>query len=268
MTDIGARAQQPGPGLRGRVARHQLPAFFVLTYAWSWTCWAPLLLGAGGTPLLLIGGLGPFVAAWAVTWLSGEPVRDWARAIVRWRVPARWWAWALGLPALLYAVVNALLAALGREVDWSLALERAPAYPATFVFVAVLGGGLEEPGWRGFALPRLQERLGPLRATALLGLLWGVWHVPLYGPLGFAVPFVLAFLYTPLYNRTGSVLLCVLLHASFTPAQDHLVLLAAEPVHTGLLDTVDLVLFGTYAGAALLVVALTRGRLGAGRPRR
>src|SRR5690606_8411033 len=99
---------------------------------------------------------------------------------------------------------------------------------ATFVFVAVLGGGLEEPGWRGFALPRLQERLGPLRATALLGLLWGVWHVPLYGPLGFAVPFVLAFLYTPLYNRTGSVLLCVLLHASFTPAQDHLVLLAAE----------------------------------------
>jgi uncharacterized protein len=62
------------------------------------------------------------------------------------------------------------------------------------------------------------------------------------------------------------VLLCVLLHASFTPAQDHLVLLAEEPVHTGLLDTVDLVLFGTYAGAALLVVALTRGRLGSRRP--
>lgn len=268
MADVSARDRAPGRGVRGRIARHQLVAFFVLAYAWSWAWWAPLLLGAGGAVLLVLGGFGPFVAAGAVTWLAGEPVRDWVRAIVRWRAPARWWAWALGLPALLYAAVNAVLVALGREVDWSLALERTPVYLSGLVFVAVLGGGLEEPGWRGFALPRLQERFGPLRATALLGLLWGVWHVPLYGPLGFAVPFVLAFLYTPLYNRTGSVLLCVLLHASFTPAQDHLVLLAADPVHTGLLDAVDLVLFGTYAGAALLVVVLTRGRLGAVRPRR
>ncbi|MEX5294364.1 type II CAAX endopeptidase family protein [Kocuria sp. CPCC 205268] len=268
MADVGARDRTTGRGLRGRIARHQLVAFFALAYAWSWACWTPLLLGAGGAALLVLGGFGPLLAAWAVTVLAGQPVRDWARAIVRWRVPVRWWAWALGLPAALYAVVNAVLAALGRDVDWSLALERAPAYLATFAFVAVLGGGLEEPGWRGFALPRLQERLGPLRATALLGLLWGLWHVPLYGPLGFAVPLLLAFLYTPLYNRTGSVLLCVLLHASLTPAQDHLVLLGADPVHTGLLDTVDLVLFGTYAAAALLVVVLTRGRLGAARPRR
>ncbi|MUN61801.1 CPBP family intramembrane metalloprotease [Kocuria sediminis] len=265
MAVAGGHAPAPRGGTRAWTARHPLLAFFLLAYAWSWACWAPLLAGAGGT--LVLGGFGPFLAAAAVTWLAGEPLRPWARAIVRWRVPARWWAWALGLPALLYAVVNLVLGALGREIDWSLALGRAPAYLATFAFVAVLGGGLEEPGWRGFALPRLQQRLGPLRATALLGLLWGVWHVPLYGPLGFVVPLVLAVFYTPLRNRTGSVLLCVLLHASFTPAQDHLVLLAAEPVHTGLLDVVDLVVLGTYAGAALLVVVLTRGRLGAPRPR-
>ncbi|MFC4905373.1 CPBP family intramembrane glutamic endopeptidase [Kocuria oceani] len=262
MADVGTRERSPGGGVRSWAGRHQLVVYFALAYAWSWTWWAPLLLGAGGTVLLLLGGFGPLLAAAAATRLAGEPLRPWARAIVRWRVPVRWWAWALGLPALLYAVVNLVLVALGREVDWSLALARAPAYLAGFAFVAVLGGGLEEPGWRGFALPRLQARLGPLRATALLGLLWGVWHVPLYGPLGFAVPFVLAFFYTPLYNRTRSVLLCVLLHASFTPSQDHLVLLAADPVHTGLLDVVDLVLFGTYAGAALIVVGLTRGRLG------
>ena len=45
----------------------------------------------------------------------------------------------------------------------------------------------------------------------------GIWHVPLYGPAGFVVPLVLAFYYTWLYNQTKSVLLCILLHASFTP---------------------------------------------------
>jgi membrane protease YdiL (CAAX protease family) len=252
----------PAPGPRGWVARHQLSSYFVLAFAWSWLLWLPLLLGSGGPALLVLGGFGPLVAALAVTWLAGEPVGEWVRRLWLRRVPARWWACALGLPLLLYGVVNAVLAASGRPVDWSLALERAPAHLATLGFVAVLGGGLEEPGWRGFALPRLQDRLGPLAGTAVLGLVWGLWHVPLYGPLGFAVPFVLAFFYTWLYNRTGSVLLCVLLHASFTAAQDHLVLLPAAGEHAGALDTVDLVLFGAYVLGALAVVVLTGGRLG------
>jgi uncharacterized protein len=126
----------------------------------------------------------------------------------------------------------------------------------------VLGGGLEEPGWRGFALPHLQRRYTPMVATLILGLLWGVWHVPLYGPLGFVVPLVLAFFYTWLYNRTGSVLLCILLHASFTPAQDHLVLLPDALVEAEPLGTIDFVILGIYIAAALVLVVLTRGRLG------
>ncbi len=65
-----------------------------------------------------------------------------------------------------------------------------------------------------------------------------------------------------LYNRTGSVLLCILLHASFTPAQDHLVLLPDAVVHTESLGTIDFVILGTYVAAALVLVVLTRGRLG------
>jgi hypothetical protein len=76
------------------------------------------------------------------------------------------------------------------------------------------------------------------------------------------VPLVLAFFYTWLYNRTGSVLLCILLHASFTPAQDHLVLLPDAVVEAEPLGTIDFVIFGTYIAAALLLVVLTRGRLG------
>ena len=71
------------------------------------------------------------------------------------------------------------------------------------------------------------------------------------------VPLVLAFYYTWLYNKTKSVLLCILLHASFTPAQDHLLLTADSPL-------VDAVLLATYLVGAGVLIALTRGRLGYG----
>jgi membrane protease YdiL (CAAX protease family) len=174
------------------------------------------------------------------------------------RVAARFYAYALGLPLLLLAVVNLELVLLGHEVDLSLLPARL-AYVGTLVFIAVLGGGLEEPGWRGFALPRLQERHTPLRATLVLGALWGAWHIPAYGtPLATVFPFVLAFFYTWLYNASGSILLCILLHASFTASIDNLVLAADS-------TTVDVALFGTVLVAAVTLIGLTRGRLGATR---
>jgi membrane protease YdiL (CAAX protease family) len=162
----------------------------------------------------------------------------------------------------LYAVVTLVLQLLGSPVDWSLAADRLPAYLSTFVFVLFLGGALEEPGWRGFGLPVLQERYSPLRATLILGLVWGVWHIPVYGPAGFVVPLVLAFFYTLLWNATRSVGLCILLHASFTPAQDLFILMPQEQAYTPALDGPDWVILGIYVAAALLVVTLTRGRLG------
>jgi uncharacterized protein len=241
-------------------------AFVATAYALSWTLWgvAGLLVGPLGAPRaaaavpFVLGGFGPPAAAWLVLRWTGGSVRDWARPILRWRVPARYYLFALGVPAAIYAVVNVLLRVLGEPVEPGLVADRWPAYLATFAFTLTLGGAMEEPGWRGFALPRLQLRYSPLAATAILGLAWGMWHVPIYGPLGWLVPFVLAFLYTWLWNRTGSLLLCILLHASFTPAQEHLTLLARE-TH----GTTDLAIGIVYLAAAGIVIALTRGRLGA-----
>jgi membrane protease YdiL (CAAX protease family) len=250
-------------GFRGWVARYPLLAFFAFAYAWSWLAWLPGLLGVGGMVPLLIGGLGPLLAAVAVTRLSGESVRAWWRPVWRWRVGGRFYAYALGLPPLLYGLINLVLAVLGYRIDPSLFLGRLPAYLGTLAFVAILGGGLEEPGWRGFALPHLQRRHTPMVATLILGLAWGIWHIPLYGPLGFVVPLVLAFFYTWLYNRTGSVLLCILLHASFTPAQNHLILLPDTVVLAdGPANTIGLVTLGTYVAAVIALLILTRGRLG------
>ncbi len=240
--------------------RHPFGLFVFVAYALSWSLWLVAGLGGGTVPFLL-GALGPAASAAIVTRLRGGSLRAWLAPIVRWRVPLRWWLYALGLPAALYAVVSATLALLGEPVDWTLAVDRLPDYAGTFLFVLVLGGALEEPGWRGFGLPVLLDKHPPWRATLLLGLVWGVWHVPVYGPAGFVVPAILAFFYTTLWLATRSVGLCILLHASFTPAQDHLVLLPRAQAYTPALDTPDWVILGTYLVAALVLVALTRGRM-------
>jgi membrane protease YdiL (CAAX protease family) len=257
--------QSDSRGLRSVIMGHPLTSFFVIAYAISWSLWGIAALGAGQV-VFLLGGLGPLASALIVTRLSGASVVGWIRSLLVWRVNLGYYALALLFPVAIYAVINLVLAALGQTLDVTLLAVVAPGYLGTFFMVATVGGGFEEPGWRGFALPRLQERRSPLVATLLLGLAWGVWHIPLYGPAGFVVPLILAFFYTWLYNRTGSVLLCLLLHASFTPAQNFLTI-AVDPAPTGsgaasIGDSTDLVVLAVYLVAALALILATRGRLG------
>jgi hypothetical protein len=79
-------------------------------------------VGRSGHDPISIGGLGLMVAAAAVIRLTGGSLRDWFRPVWRWRVSPRWWAYALGLPALLYAAVSLVLQVSGSPVDWSLTL--------------------------------------------------------------------------------------------------------------------------------------------------
>lgn len=259
----------PGPTPRTRtstvnrwIAHHPIVAFVALAYAMSWLFWgAAFALGtdsALGAAAFVAGGFGPGAAAALVLWAGAGSLGRWARSIVRWRVPGRFWAYALGLPALLYAVANLVLVVLGEEVRFGLLGDRLVPYLGTFVLTMFLLGGQEELGWRGFALPRLEARFGPLGGTVVLGLIWSVWHLPL-GPLAMIVPFFLAFFYTWLYNRTGSVLLAILLHASFTPAQDHL-LLQSSIAH----GAADAAIGIAYLLGIVVLLIVTRGRLGFG----
>lgn len=253
VTAPRATVQRRGSRFVDWVRRHPLGGFVLLAYALSWTAWIPALLGAG-TAMIAVGAFGPAVAGGLVTHWTGGSVRQWLRPLWRWRVPGRFYLYALGLPILLFAIVNAELALLGENVELARLGDAVPAYLATFLAVSLVGGGQEEPGWRGFALDRYQARHSPVRATLLLGLVWGAWHLPLYG-LAFLGPLLFVFFYTWLYNRTESVLLCVLLHGSFTPALDHLVLAEDSA-------TVDLVIVGTLLAGAAALVGLTHGRLG------
>jgi membrane protease YdiL (CAAX protease family) len=164
-----------------------------------------------------------------------------------------YYLFALGFPVLLYGTANGLALLLGAERDLSLMDGVLPTYAATWGSVVFLGG-LEEPGWRGFAQPHLQQRLSPVRATLLIGIVWGLWHLPV-SPLAIVVTVPLAFFYAWLVNRTGSVLLCLLLHASITPAQEHLRL---TPDNTTLQASAVL----TLVACAVAFVIATQGRLG------
>jgi membrane protease YdiL (CAAX protease family) len=104
-------------------------------------------------------------------------------------------------------------------------------FPLGLLF-GLVAGLFEEPGWSGFADPRMRARLGPVAGAVVLGLLWGLWHLPVVDSLGAASPhghgwpaFFVAFvlvltslrvLISWVYNRSGSLLLAQLLHASST----------------------------------------------------
>ncbi|HSJ45555.1 MAG TPA: type II CAAX endopeptidase family protein [Euzebyales bacterium] len=238
-------------GARSFVRRRPVAAFVALAFALSWGFW--LLLYLTSSPVMFfLGALGPAMAAAIVAWQVGT-LQPWLGRVLRWRVSPWFYLFAFGFPVLLYGVSNAILAVFGAQPDLSLLGQRLPAYAVTWV-AAFFMGGLEEPGWRGFALPRLEQRYTPVRATLLLGVVWGLWHLPVE-PLAIVVTVPLAFFYTWLFNRTGSALLCVLLHASITPAQEHLSLVADSPV-------VDLTIGVTLIAAAIGFVVATRGRLG------
>jgi membrane protease YdiL (CAAX protease family) len=210
----------------------------VLAYLLSWVYWLVVLgiMGRDTLAWFVPGAFGPPLAALLVTALVDG--RDGTRAFLRrwvlWRVGARWYVLALvGLPAL--GLVVGLPFRDGTERFAGSSPSVVVTYLATWCFLVVLGGGQEEPGWRGFALPRMQERMGPLAASVVLGVLWGLWHLPVYvfvpgynsagsGVVSIAAS-VLVFtafgavgqslLLTWLFNHTGgSVLFAVLAHAS------------------------------------------------------
>lgn len=268
--------------LRTWVSGHPATAFFAFAYFYSWSFWAPAALGydgAVGQVAIFIGVWGPAAAGLTVTWLVGRSVRDWVRAMFHWRVPRRWYAYALLVPAALVAVVSAAFVVLGEHLDGSLLAGRLAMYVPMLVFLTLLGGGNEEWGWRGFALPELLERHRPVAATLVLGTLWAAWHLPLlaaqddlsHGLGGVELSVVLAatviniiglaFLYTYLYLRTRSTLLAVLLHGSFNAANGTLVL--RDEIEGNAYAVMQYCITVTTVLVAAVLVWTTRGQLGA-----
>jgi membrane protease YdiL (CAAX protease family) len=209
------------------VRRHRFSTFVVLTFVLTWLPWLTVawMLQTGRPPvvttLVLIGGFGPFLAAVLVAAAGGD-LRPWLGHLLDVGAPARVWAAAVLVPVALYAL------ALGGFLLAGGGFDRASVLPAAAIPAVVLAtfvrGGLEEPGWRGMALPVLQRRIGAFWASIAIGVIWALWHVPLFlmpGSSQAGTPF---WLYAPavvgisviatwLYNAAGGrVLVPVVFH--------------------------------------------------------
>jgi membrane protease YdiL (CAAX protease family) len=279
--------ERPDAGRGGLIARHPLVFFFTLTYLLTWGYF--VLFRALQLPQkrIFLGAAGPTVVAFLILAITlGKPgTLRLLRSYVHWRVGVQWYLVAvIGAAVLIFLSFAVVPGARAHFValDWTLLRSWLRSF-VVVLFFPPAGPLLEEGGWRGFALPRLQRLHGPLVGTLILGALWGVWHLQLFvGPLAMTSPnasfvsvvisFVLftigvtglSVFMTWVFNNTGgSVLLAVLAHAAFdgSPfAFDALFPSASEYYEPVSFQGMGIaVVFGV---AALILVVCTRGRLG------
>lgn len=212
---------------KGRASQATL-IFFAAAFGITWALQLPAVLAQRGLipgpveAYLLPAGLGAFgplpAALLAARWEQGPgSARALFRPLRNWRVGATWWLVALALPGAILVVGMAVYTLFGAHDanPW--------LYPPTNtqqILALLLIPVAEEIGWRGFALPRLQARIGALAASLVLGVFWTLWHFPVFLLAGIApstfswmFPFFIAgsVVFTWLYNR-GGLWLAVLAH--------------------------------------------------------
>jgi membrane protease YdiL (CAAX protease family) len=264
--------------------RHALVCYFLMAYGFSWIVWVPYVLSQDGLGLLpihltqlgLLPGayLGPLLSGLLMTAvLEGKPgVGRLLRRVVQWRVGWLWYPLILcGIPIVIVAGFLALPGAEAAihpvfpQIIW--------VFPLALIMEILTSGLAEEPGWRGFALPRLQQQLGPLLGSVILGILWQCWHLPLYltdwgggaGWLEICEAIIgnigLTIVITWVFNHTrGSLLIAILLHATI----DAFGVMAATslfPVQW-MQQNGNMALLLGFGAVALVLVVVTGGRLG------
>lgn len=206
---------------------------------------------------------GPFLTGVLVTAIADgrSGLKTYFGRIVRWRVGIQWYVAALLIPPVLRlsaVLLNVLAGApVPTSIQWPAWID---VFMEAFLFIS-LG---EEPGFRGFALPRLLEGRSALAASLILGVLHAIWHIPLFifgsdSPI--IIPIIIsgAVLNTWLFNKTnGSVLLTMLLHTSV-----HIMTYIFNPMFSGAdADRSLIMLAVAYVAMAVLLPILTGKELG------
>jgi hypothetical protein len=253
--------------------------YLIVTFGVAWLCWLPAVLETRGLlelpfpteAFLLLGIFGPLAGAAGATARQGgwPAVRGLLARILDVRIGVVWWLLILLVPFGVSALAWWSGSLLGGEVA-ELAVGEAPwTILTTLLLMMALGGGQEEFGWRGYALDVLQARWSALTASVVLGMIWGIWHLPLFFVAGtgqFYLPFWIFVLASPamsvlttwIYNSTGKRLFAaVLFHGAINAAMS---IFPAIQMEEGADQRTFLVLIGLYWLWAVGVAGLFGGR--------
>jgi membrane protease YdiL (CAAX protease family) len=251
-----------------------LVAYFVLAFAITWLSIIAFVASrsfqfdtfTAGDGLVLFGFmcLGPSTAGLVMTAVVGgrrglgglwSRIRRWGAA------PAMWAIALLTSPVITVTLLLVLAATVSSAFT--------PETRVVGLFIGIVAGVLEEIGWTGFATPRLLARYTPLAAGLVLGLIWASWHgladftgnIAVKGTEGWIVWFLTYWLVpltgyrvlmTWVYSRTGSVVVAMAMHASWTGWQFFL----SPAATTQAQDVVWHLLLSAGIWAVVLVVAV------------
>ena len=255
-----------------------IPAFFLLTFFIAWSLWLTAGFLAPGYFILTIipGAWAPSISAILLAYLSDgkSGIRQLLKGLLKWRVGFQWYLIVFfGIALIAYAAmgINILFGAHPGQISLpgGAPLSAWPVVVPLVFFVNIfLGGPLaEDIGWRGYILPKLRERMSPLKASLLIGVLWVLWHVPFYlfpeggvavgeVPLLWFAPLTIAWsvLFAWVYVNTESILMPVLFHAAINttlgtlgilgPPTGNMMPLALNTLLTWMAVGVVVVLFG------------------------
>lgn len=185
LSDVGHIASIRCPEAASQRA---IVLFVGLAFAWSWglglaasgmMAGSPML----GTALIMLAGFGPSLAGVAVVALSADAagLRAWMSRCLYRRVGWHWYLLAFVAPPAMMVSALAVNIFLGELPPVFPAASQIPLVIANFGLVLLIGGPLgEEMGWRGFLMPALTARTKWRAASVLVGVVWGLWHLPLF----------------------------------------------------------------------------------------
>lgn len=202
-------------------------AFVGLTFVLSWGAWgAAIVLQSEAALWRIAGAFGPTLAAVTLAGLAGRrAIGLLLRGFSKWRAPAWVYLFAMVSTATVGALALGLDHLLGGAPVWP-DIGTMGLIPVIFLWVLLFSVAGEETGWRGYLLPRFLDRMGPLTASLLIGVIWGLWHLPLWalpGDFHATIPVTLfllqllgfSILYTWLWLESGgSLVVAHVFHAA------------------------------------------------------
>ncbi|MFC8056399.1 CPBP family intramembrane glutamic endopeptidase [Bacillus cereus] len=282
------KSKKSSTGLRVYLESYPLTSFFVMAYLFSWVVLIPFILSQWGIfpktkafDIFFFANafVGPMLAAY-IMFRNLEGKESWKKvkkSIISTKVGLKWYLFTLiVIPAVMF--LGMVILSGGMPNFYGINSEFFVKYLISFVAIFFLGGPLpEEIGWRGFALPRLQSKFGPLKATLLLSVLWAFWHLPhfltaaqrggpgsdlsllyIHLPIFILLCLPISIILTWVYNcHHGNLFIVMLVHASvntFSLVQTHST--------NSVLKNSDLFVVIGLGFVALLILIFTRGNLG------